>query len=310
MNKIGITTSSFGKFDDGILERLRSEFEVVLNPHGRKLKADEVVELCGDMVGIIAGTEPLNAGVLEKLPRLQVISRCGTGMDNVDLEAAGRLGIRVFNTPDAPTLAVAELAVGLILNLLRKVGIMDRAVRANKWEKLMGNLLSGKKVGIIGYGRIGQKLGLLLHHLGAELAYCDVEPKACALNCGKKGLEDILQWADIVTLHLSPPKDCGTLIGAREIEAMRKGSWLVNLSRGGVVDEGALYEALKSGHLAGAALDVFEREPYDGPLRELDNVILTPHIGSYAVESRVAMERQAAENLLHGLEGFGEPKRK
>jgi D-3-phosphoglycerate dehydrogenase len=303
MKKIAITTTSFGRYENRHLELLKeNRLEVILNPHGRKLKKDEVVELCSEAAGIIAGTEILDTDVMENLPNLRVISRCGTGLDNVDLNAAKRLGIRVFNTPDAPILAVAELTVGLILNLLRKVNQMDTTIKSGKWEKLMGNLLYGKKVGIIGFGRIGQKVAELLSTFGVDLAYYDIETKSCKVNCSEKKFDEVLNWADIITLHLSPPKGSSPVIGSKEIKMMKKGSWLINVSRGGMIDENALYNFLKEGYLSGAALDVFEHEPYTGTLKELNNVILTPHIGSYAKEARIEMERQSVENLLRGLE--------
>lgn len=306
MLKIVITTTSFGKYDNLPAELCKAKrFEVILNPFGRKIKSDELVELAKEAVGLIAGTEPITEAVLLKLPSLKVISRCGAGLDNVDIDAAKRLGIKVFNTPDAPTLAVAELTVGLILNLLRKINQMDASIRNDRWEKLMGNLLFEKKVGIIGFGLIGQKVGELLVAFGVKLAYCDLEPKVCSFNCSEKRFEEILSWADILTLHLSPSKGCNPIIGMRELGLMKKGGWLINVSRGGVVDEKAIYLSLKEGHLSGVAIDVFEQEPYIGPLKNLDNVILTPHVGSYAKEARIEMEKQAVENLLKGLRDCG-----
>jgi len=305
MKKIVITTSSFGKHDKRPLGLLGAEgYEIILNPYGRTLKKEEVIDLCGNAVGIIAGTETLDDETLGNLIHLKVISRCGTGMDNIDIDSANRLGIKVYNTPDSPTLAVAELAVGLMLNLLRKVNQMDIAIRNGKWNKLMGNLLCEKKVGIIGFGRIGQKVGKLLSAFGASLAYCDIESKHCSINCSEKKFEEILSWADILTLHLSHSIEEKPVIGGQELNLMKKGSWLVNVSRGCVIDEASLYQVLKNNHLAGAALDVFEQEPYNGPLKELENVILTPHIGSYAKEARVGMETEAAKNLLEGLKGL------
>lgn len=304
--KVFISTTSFGKYDTTPLKTLEDRsFAVTTNPFGRKLTPDEAVELAGDAVGIIAGTETLDGAVLERLTVLRVISRCGTGLDNVDMDSAARLGIKVFNTPDAPTLPVAELTVGLILNLLRKVNRMDSALREDRWEKLMGNLLCGKKVGIIGFGRIGRKVAELLSNFDTELAYCDIESKSCSIKCSSKGFREILGWADIITLHLSASPDQCPVIGGEEIKSMKKGGWLINVSRGGVVDEEALYHALRANRLSGAAVDVFEKEPYEGPLKELNNVILTPHIGSYATEARVRMEQEAANNLIKGLEETG-----
>ena len=313
MTKIVITTSSFGKEDVEVLNRLHSRgFTVVLNPYGRALQKNEILELCKDSCGIIAGTEKLDADTLECLARsadtkntLKVISRCGTGLDNVNLDAANRLGISVFNTPDVPTLAVAELTVGLILDLLRKLSLMDRTIRNGKWSKLMGNLLCGKKVGIIGFGRIGNKVGELLSVFGTELAHCDVEPKECPFYCGPMKFEEILSWADIITIHVSASPQYRTIIGKHELQMMKRESYLVNVSRGGMVDEEALYHAIKDGHIAGAALDVFEKEPYVGSLTQLEQVILTPHIGSYAKEARIKMEQESVENLLKGLGVLG-----
>ncbi len=313
MNRVAITTTSFGEYDAEPLNLLkRNGFETVLNLYGRKLKKDEIVELCSDAIGIIAGTEILDVDTLECLTKtysqssvlnpqsLKVISRCGAGLDNVDLDTATRLGIKVFNTPDAPTLAVAELTVGLILDLLRKVSWMNREFRDNKWQKRMGNLLSGKKVGIKGFGKIGKKVAELLKSFSCEIAYADPFVKDGLLGLKRLSLEYLLAWADIVTIHIGVSE---RLIGKKQFQLMKKGAWLINTSRGGVIDESILYEYLKSGYLSGAALDVFEEEPYTGPLKELDNVILTPHIGSYAKEARVRMEMEAVENLLRGLRG-------
>ncbi len=300
--KAAITTSSFGKYDPAPLDRLiDAGVQYVLNPHGRKVTEEEIIELAQGVDGIIAGTEPLNSRVLNHLPGLKAVSRCGVGMENVDMKAAENLGIKVFNTPDGPTLAVAEVTVALILGLLRKITWMSRQMKDGIWQKQMGSLLSCKKIGIIGFGRIGRKVAELLHPFGVELVYCDLEPKSCSIRCSRKKFEEILGWADIISLHLSPSVNCKPVIGEKELSEMKKGSWLVNISRGGVVDEEALYHCLEKGHIAGAALDVFDQEPYCGPLRHLPNVILTPHIGSYAKEARIEMEMQAVENLLRGL---------
>lgn len=300
--KVSITTSSFGKYDKVPLQLLEEAgYGIILNPHGRTLQPGEIIELCKDSIGVIAGTEKLDAPVLRPLLHLKVISRCGAGMDNVDLQAAKRQGIKVLNTPDAPTQAVAELTVGLILNLLRKVNIMDVAVKSAKWEKLMGNLLCGKKVGIIGFGRIGKGVAGFMRAFGCEIAYADPYVEIPFENARRASLDELLGWADIVTLHLSTGEK---VMGLNEFRQMKKGAWFVNVSRGSVVDEEALYVVLQEGHLAGAALDVYAKEPYTGSLKKCKNVILTPHIGSYAVESRVEMEKQAAKNLLEALGGF------
>jgi D-3-phosphoglycerate dehydrogenase len=301
--KIFITTTSFADFDARPLQILKNAgYDVVLNPYGRTLTGDEVVALAADVVGVIAGTESLDRSVLENLPCLRIISRCGAGIENIDLAAAGEMNIKVVNTPFGPTLAVAELTVGLILDLLRKTTFMDREMRGGIWKKHMGNLLRGKRVGIIGFGRIGQKTGELLGTFGCAIGYYDnitIEGWK-DLKIKRMEMDELLRESDIVTIHVSGKYE-KPLLGAKEIEMMKKGTWLVNVARGGVVDEEALLNALRNGRLAGAALDVFEKEPYNGPLKKLENIILTPHIGSYAKEARVEMEMQAAKNLIEGL---------
>ncbi|KJU81329.1 D-isomer specific 2-hydroxyacid dehydrogenase NAD-binding protein [Candidatus Magnetobacterium bavaricum] len=300
MKKIAITTTSFCEYDKNPLSLLiKHGLEIVINPYKRKLNREEVVELSKDAVGIIAGTEPLNAYVLERLTGVKVISRCGVGMDNVDMDVAKRLGIKVYNTPDAPTLAVAELTVGLMLNLLRKVSQMDRDIRLGSWRKKMGNLLYKKNVGILGFGHIGKKVSELLKPFTCNIAYVDPAVENDFGGFKRLSITEMLEWADIVSIHVSSRNK---IIGHEEFRLFKKGAWLINVSRGEVVDEECLYECLQDGTLSGAALDVFESEPYDGTLKKLDNVILTSHIGSYAKESRVEMEMQSAINLLQGLE--------
>jgi len=305
--KILITTSSFAKEGYSPLKLLQDAgYEVILNPYGRKLSENEVLSLLLETkpVGMIAGVEPLTARVLKQAEFLKVISRCGIGLDNVDLNAAKDKGIAVLNTPDGPTQAVAELTVGLIFDLLRRISYLDRELRNGNWRKETGSLLQGKKVGIIGLGRIGKRVAELLLALGAKVAGTEINPDFQWLKMNQiplVSLEEILKESDILCLHISYTADNKHLIGKTEIELMKKGAYLLNLSRGNVVDEDALYLALTSGHLSGAALDVFDQEPYTGPLTKLDNVVLTPHIGSYAKESRLEMEMQAVKNLLSVL---------
>jgi len=296
MEKVVITTTSFAEYDPTPLDLL-SMYSVVMNPHRRKLKPEEVVELASDASGLVAGTETLDGPVLEKLTCLKVISRVGTGTDNIDRAAAEQLGIRIFNTPDAPTLAVSELTVALILNLLRKVSLMDRRLRGGIWDKQMGSTLQGKKVGIIGLGRIGKKVAQILNSFGCHVSFADPCVSDCP-ECTCSTLEELLVSSDIVSIHASAKE---RLLSSAALRTMKKGVYIVNMARSGAVDYPALYEMLKDGHIAGAALDVFPEEPYEGPLRELDNVILTPHVGSYARECRIEMEVMAVKNLISGL---------
>jgi len=298
--QVVITTSSFGALDSAPLDILNnSGFEVVMNPHGRALTTLEASELSRDAVGMVAGTEPLNNAFMQGCPNLRVISRCGTGLDNVDMECAAQRGIQIFNTPDAPTLAVAELTLGLILDLMRRITCHNGELKQGRWKKMMGFQLTGKRVGFVGFGRIARKVAELIAPFNCQICFSDPLVADGTEGLSRMTLDELLAWSDIVSIHASAQ---APLIAAREFGLMRSGAWLINTARGGAVEEVALLEALSGGHLAGAALDVFSKEPYSGPLRNLDNVLLTPHIGSYARESRILMEMESAQNLLKGLE--------
>jgi D-3-phosphoglycerate dehydrogenase len=306
--RVALSVSSFGAAGPEPLEALRSAgVEIVENPHGRKLNEEEVAQLVRDVDGVIAGTEPLTAAVLEQAGRLRVISRVGVGMDNVDLVAAERLDIAVCNTPDAVTDAAAELALGGILSVLRHLHEMDAEMRAGRWTRKMGSLLRGKTVGIVGLGRIGRRIATLLSPFeGRLLAHDLVPPEDWATGHGVElvTLGELLAESDVVTLHVSGAGESGgPLIGSGELAAMKASAVLVNAARGGLVDEEALREALTSGGIAGAHVDVYGQEPYEGPLREVPNVLLTPHAGSFAQEARALMEQEAVSNLLDCLRG-------
>jgi D-3-phosphoglycerate dehydrogenase len=235
---------------------------------------------------------------------LKAISRCGIGMDSVDLDAAQELAIIVTNTPEGPTIAVAELTLGLIFSVLRRIHIADNAIRKNEWVRPMGYLLSGKTIGLIGCGRIGSHLAGLLSSLNSTVIAYDILGKENA--CWQSvSLDVLLSQADIVSLHMPYNRDNHHFINHDRIMSMKKGAFLINAARGGLVDEKALFDALTSGQLAGAALDCFEQEPYQGNFTRLDNVLLTGHIGSYAREARVMMEQQSVDNLLKAMKEAG-----
>lgn len=302
-----ICTSRFAESDKGPLKILeRHNFTIILNPYKRTLTEDEVIALGSRCTGIISGSEPLNKRVLEALPDLKCISRVGVGVDNIDLAVAEKRRIAVKNTPDAPTRAVAESTVALVLDLIRGISLHDHEVRKGNWIKHLGLQIQHKKVGVIGLGRIGRAVAELLVALGARVHGYDLYPNFTWAERNSVELMDfstILAESDIVTVHVPFSKENAALIGETEIRTMRPGAFLLNLSRGGIVDEKALYYALKNHHLAGAAIDTFEKEPYHGPLTELDTIILTPHMGSNTVESRSAMELEAVNNLVEVLSG-------
>ena len=304
--KILISGSSFGKVDGCAIETLKKAgFRVVLNPYDRKPTEDELIELLGqDVIGLIAGTEKLTERVLQNAKSLKVISRYGIGLDNIDLEAAKRRGIIVCNTPDAPTQAVAELTLALILNVYRKIGEVDRILRSGKWNPILGRLLLGKTLGIIGLGRIGKALVKLVQPFELKIVAHEPYPDnefVSSYGVELVSLEKVLSEGDIISLHAPLTEETYHLIGREELALMKTDAIVVNTARGSLIDEEALIDVLEEGSIGGVALDVFEEEPYHGKLKNFDNVILTPHIGTYAKETRIKMEREAVENLLNAL---------
>jgi D-3-phosphoglycerate dehydrogenase len=299
--RVAIGPSSFAADEDAPARRLRDRgIEIVANPFGRRLTEAEIVVHLREADGLIAGLEPLNRRVLASAPRLRAIARVGIGMENVDLDAARQLDIRVSNTPDAPIEAVAELTMAAMLALARRLPEMNAELHAGRWTKTISPGLAGATVLFVGYGRIGRATAARARAFGARIIVCDPAVAPSDLQHGEEtvDLKEGLKRADIVTLHASGAE---TLIGAAELAAMRPEAILLNSARGELVDEGALVETLESGRLAGAWFDAFRREPYDGPLLRFDNVLLTPHAATYTSRCRLSMELQAVENLLRDL---------
>jgi len=306
VSKVLITTSSFSLGNFAQAKSLHDAgISLEMNPHGRRLSEDEIAELVAtDVIAILAGLEPLTDRVLSNAKSLRVIARCGTGLDSVDLQAASRLGIDVFNTPDAPTQAVAELTIAHMLNSLRHISTTDSNMRSGKWTPTMGSLLATKTVGLIGVGRIGSAVAKLAQAFGARVIGFD--PVVSSHNSVELlSLDEVLNQADIVSLHVPINDQTHHILNANTISRMKPGSIVVNVSRGGLIDESALHDALKSQHLSGAALDCFEDEPYSGPLLQLPGVRVTAHMGSYARETRDLMEVEASTNLVNGLRKRG-----
>jgi D-3-phosphoglycerate dehydrogenase len=280
--KILIGPSSFASIDRSPMDRLiEVGCEIVDNPFRRKLTKSELMD----------------RDVLEK-SNLKVISRCGSGLSNVDLIAAQELGIKVFSTPNAPVGAVAELTLGAMLSLLRMIQEMNADLHEGKWAKRVGLQLEGKTVVIIGFGRIGRRVASLLAAFQTKILAVDPYLSGPDSVVPVVPLEKALPQADIVTIHCSGE---GCLVGERELSLMKCGALLLNAARGGSVDENALIQAIDQGRIAGAWIDTFEQEPYAGPLTRYPQVILTPHVGSYTLECRRQMENEAVENLISAL---------
>lgn len=305
--RILIAASPFGKACGRSLDLLEgSGHELVPNPFGRRLKAGEVQDILPGVDAVIAGTEPYKPETLAKADRLKVICRVGIGLDSVDLDYCRAHDIAVTYTPEAPAEAVAELTVCNILNLLRHVHQSDRSVREQAWNRLMGRLVRETTIGVLGAGRIGSQVIRLLAPFSPTILATDVDPakRAQSLpNTTWVGLESLLTQVDVLTIHIPLAERNRGFISRERIAQMKTGALLINTSRGLVVDEQALTDALLQRHLGGAALDVFAEEPYSGPLTRLDNVILSAHIAASAKESRCRMELTAAEDCLRVLSG-------
>tara|TARA_B100000315_G_scaffold259588_1_gene316203 strand:- start:1303 stop:2211 length:909 start_codon:yes stop_codon:yes gene_type:complete len=296
--KVLIGPSTFAALNTSPMDKLvDAGFEVVNNPFSRKFTTKELKNLLSGVVGLIAGLEDLNSEIMESSD-LKVISRCGSGLSNIDLKAAECLGIKVFSTPDAPTTSVAELTVGLLLSMIRLIYKMNMSLHQREWNKQIGIQLNGKVVAIVGFGRIGRTVCRLLKAFEADVVAVDPVFSGVVDDTHILRLEDALKKADIVILHCS---NAGVLLGEDEFRLMKKGVYLLNIARGNLIDETSLIHALKDGHVAGACLDSFAEEPYNGSLCDYEQVILTPHIGSYTYECRRLMEMESVENLLKGL---------
>lgn len=297
--KILIATSSFAEQNKAPLDKLKGTgCQVIDNPYKRKLKKEELIDLLsGGITGIIAGLESLDREVLSK-SKLKVISRCGSGLSNVDLAAAQDIGIIVCSTPDCPTESVAELTLGAMLGILRMLPRMDKDLHSGQWNKKIGGELKGKTVTIIGFGRIGKRVADLLKPFGVKIIVVDPALKKAIRGIKICQLEEALKQTDIITIHCSGEQE---VIGAEEFFLMKRGVFLLNAARGILVNEEALINALKEGKVKGGWIDVFNNEPYSGPLTEYSQVMLTPHVGSYTLECREIMELQAVDNLINAL---------
>lgn len=303
--KVLASPSSIGQISSDPFDILEENgYEVVKNPFGRKLTEEETIKLGKNCVGIVAGVENLNVRVINALPSLKCISRVGVGMDSVDVQHAQSKGIKVLNTPNGPTRAVSELTLGLTLSLLRKIPNAHYDLRNKVWKKQTGNLLFEKKVGILGLGRIGRMTAEMFRALGNPVAGYDLYPNKEWANKHEVEvleLKELLITCDIICIHVPAKKDGTAFITKSELDLLKDDAFVVNVSRGGVIDEDALYKVLSSGKLSAVALDVFSQEPYSGKLCDIENVVLTPHIGSYAKEGKLKMEIDAVHNLINAL---------
>jgi len=279
---------------------LAGEFDVIEHPTEQARSEDDIITLLGEAdAAITLLSDPLTRRVLESNPNLRMVANYAVGYNNVDIDAARDLNITITNTPGVLTEATADLTMALILAVTRRLIEGDAEVRGSGaciWEPLhlLGTSLQGKRLGIIGLGRIGNAVARRARAFGLDVI---------GIRSGQP-IDDVLATSDIVSIHAPLTRDTHHLIDAAALARMKRGAYLVNTSRGALVDEASLCDALESGHLRGAALDVYEREPeVNARLLTMSNVVLAPHIGSATEEARNAMARIAATDVLRFLRG-------
>ncbi len=309
MKKILITTPTFGKYSKAAFELLREGgLEIVRTPPGGMAKESDVLACLDDeTVAIITGLEPITSAVIHSARSLKVIAKHGIGVDNIDLKTARERGVRVVNAPGLNSDAVADLAVGFMFALARKLTEANARLRAGEWPRVMGSSVWGATAGIIGLGMIGKAVARRTRGLNmTTLAYDPYfdEQFAAANQVRKAALDELLSSADFITIHIPYSEETRNLIGKEQLAKMKPAVFLVNTARGGIVDEAALFEALAGNKIAGAALDVFAQEPPAGsPLLTLPNIITTPHMGAYTEEALKLTSEFSARMVLEVLSG-------
>jgi D-3-phosphoglycerate dehydrogenase len=272
---------------------------------------DELLSAVGDYEALLVRSRTkIDREVLDRAKRLRLVARPGTGLDNVDLDYAKQKGVTVVNSPESLVEGVAEHVVLLMLALSRKLVAADVGTKAGRWEKneLVGLELKGRVLGIVGLGRIGRRIGEIAKTLGMVILVYDViqipDDVLASLGARVVTLDELFKSSDYITLHVPMAPDTNHMVGASRLAQMKKGAFLVNTSRGGVVDESALASALREGKVGGAALDVFEKEPPSGPILSAPNTILTPHIGGQTMEAQssaiVAIGEKVREFFAQG----------
>jgi len=300
-----------------ICDHVNPTLKEILEKNGLKvtyepeITPEQIAEKIGNFqVVVVRGRTKLSRELIEKADKCKIIARVGVGLDNIDQEAAKEKNIRVINAVEGATTAVAELVIGLMLSMAREIPRADREIRNGNWIKkeLMGSELKGKYLGIIGLGNIGKRLGRLARALNMNIIGYDVIPIddefSKEVGLMKADLGTLLSSADYVSLHVPLLDSTHHMINAEKLKLMKNTARIINTSRGGVIDEEALYNSLKEGNIAGAALDVFEVEPATGNrLTTLPNFIATPHMGAQTKEAQLLAANIIAEKIIQVLRG-------
>ncbi len=279
-----------------VVEELKKLGTVVYKPSNLQAELKDADAL------IVRSATKVSHELLATNHKLKIVARAGVGLDNVDVKSCEARGIKVINTPGSSSNAVAELTIGLIISMLRKVQKAHHQMKNKVWDKksLTGEEIEGKTLGIIGYGRIGSLVAKKAKALGMNVLACDPKTKGDS-NAKIVTIDELFKSSDVISLHTILTPETKDMINAKNIAKMKNGVYLVNLARGDLIDETALYEACKSGKIAGAALDVYKEEPYSGKLLELDNVYFTPHLGAATKEAQLRIGKELVEKLKEEL---------
>jgi D-3-phosphoglycerate dehydrogenase len=308
--KVYITSRSFGQFSAEALNLIKSVAEIERNPYGRTMTEEELLKAVEEVDGLVVGNDKINKKIIEHAKKLKIIARHGVGVDNVDLKAATDNNIVVTYTPHVNADAVADFTMGLILSSARNIPQAHISIRQGRWEatKFIGVDVYGKTLGIIGLGEIGYRVAKRAKGFDMRILYWNRRRKISIekeLSVKYVDLETLLKESDFITIHLALTDETRGMIGKKEFDLMKKTAYLVNTARGPIVDAKALYEALKDGKIAGAAVDVYDKEPPDAnlPLFSIDKVIATPHIAAYTVETMLKMDMMNAEDIMRFFKG-------
>ena len=294
-----LATSSFNQFKERNFDRMiRKNFNPIYNPYKRKLTKVELIKLLNlnEIHYVVAGLEHYCSDVL-KNTKLKIISRLGSGISNIDIKFSKKKKIKVFSTPNEPADAVSELTLSMMIAMLREVFDSNYKMHKKLWQRESGNLLYKKNVLIIGYGRIGKRVKQLLAAFKPNIIIYD-KMKKYKKNINYMPLKVALPKADIITFHTSGEEE---ILGKNEFRLLKKGVVICNVSRGSVINEKQLISSVKRKIVKKVWLDVFNTEPYTGEMTKYKNIIMTPHIGSFTVETRKKMEKRAIENIINNI---------
>lgn len=313
MYRVLISARMFGLASDEAYKVFeRKGYEIVHNPYkGKGLTEEQLLELIPGVDAIITGVDNITKKVIEAADKLKVISKCGVGVDNIDIEAATKKGIKVTTTPGTNPDSVADMAFALMLTAARRITDNSEKVRKGGWPLTLGTEVWGKTLGIIGLGNIGQRVAIRAKGFGMKIIAFEKYPNIQFIEDNKVSLaelDDLLRESDFITIHVPSTKETENIINKEKLSLMKSTAFLVNTSRGGVINEEDLYNTLKEGKIRGAAVDVLKQEPpKDSKLMTLDNFIATSHISAFTYEAIKRSEDLSSQNIFDILEGKGSP---